>query len=66
MESYLQRVEKNKCQHKIVYLTKLSLKNESEIKSFTDKEKNDRKKMRLRSLSHWSKVPSLVDGRDGR
>lgn len=44
MEAYLQSVEKNKCQPKIVYLTKLSLKNESEIKSFTDKEKKKRKK----------------------
>lgn len=39
MEKYLQSVEKNNCQHKIVYPAKLSYKNESEIKSFTDKRK---------------------------
>lgn len=39
MEKYFQSVEKNNCQHKIVYPAKLSYKNESEIKLFTDKRK---------------------------
>lgn len=43
MKKYLQSVEKNSCQPKIVYPAKLSSKKESEITSFTHKRKRGRK-----------------------
>lgn len=61
MEKYLQSVEKNNCQHKIVYPAKLPYKNDSEIKSCTDKRKEENGGSDR--LSHSSKVTWLSDGK---
>lgn len=60
METYLQSVEENNRQPKLMCPAKLSPKNEHEIKSFTDNERNTKKQQKERKTMKLRQAKSPV------